>query len=114
MRNPTTPEEIRYNEAHGRTRRVVKRIFGLLKARFRCLDKSCGALLYSPVKMCSITVTCCMLHNVAVRKNIPLPADDGDQAYPPEGYHDVPNEDGSSDDETADDLRQELISCYFT
>ena len=92
---------------------MVERTFGLLKARFRCLDKSGGALLYSPVKVCHITVACCMLHNVAVRRNIPVPADDRDHAYPPEGVADVPSEDGSSDDE-ADDMRQELIGCYFT
>ena len=54
-----------------------------------------------------------MLHDVSVRRNIPLPADDGDQAYPPEDFPEVPGDDGSSEDE-ADDLRRKLITRYFT
>ncbi|KAJ1216444.1 hypothetical protein NDU88_004046 [Pleurodeles waltl] len=33
VRNPRTRSEERYNEAHGRTRRVIEQTFGLLKAR---------------------------------------------------------------------------------
>ncbi|KAJ1210564.1 hypothetical protein NDU88_005927 [Pleurodeles waltl] len=34
VRNPRTRAEERYNEAQGRTRRIIERTFGLLKARF--------------------------------------------------------------------------------
>ena len=71
-RNPQTPGEERYNEAHAKTRAVVERTFGLLKSRFRCLDKSGGTLLYSPNFVCQIIGACCMLHNFAVRKGLEI------------------------------------------
>ena len=70
--NPETPGEQRYNDAHTRTREVVERTFGLLKSRFRCLDTSRGALLYSPNFVCQIIGACCMLHNFAVRKGLEI------------------------------------------
>ncbi|KAJ1096693.1 hypothetical protein NDU88_001826 [Pleurodeles waltl] len=66
VRNPRTRAEERYNEAHGRTRRVIERTFGLLKARFWCLNMTGGSLFYSPKKVCQIIVACCMLHNLAL------------------------------------------------
>ncbi|KAJ1152870.1 hypothetical protein NDU88_005644 [Pleurodeles waltl] len=50
VRNPRTRAEERYNEAHGRTRRVIERTFGVLKAKFRCLHMTGGSLFYSPKK----------------------------------------------------------------
>ncbi|KAJ1154865.1 hypothetical protein NDU88_007608 [Pleurodeles waltl] len=64
--------EERYNEAHGRKRRIIEKTFGLLKARFRCLHLTGGALCYSPKKVCQITVACCMLHNLALRCQVPF------------------------------------------
>ncbi|KAL7395134.1 hypothetical protein ABVT39_010761, partial [Epinephelus coioides] len=63
--NPTTARDIRYNEAHSRTRNIVERTFGILKSRFHCLDRTGGALLYRPEKVAQIVLTCCMLHNIA-------------------------------------------------
>ncbi|KAJ1204244.1 hypothetical protein NDU88_008025 [Pleurodeles waltl] len=77
VRNPRTRAEERYNEAHGRTRRVIERTFGLLKARFRCLHMTGGSLMYSPKKVCHIIVACCMLHNLALRRQVPLLQEDG-------------------------------------
>ncbi|XP_041830093.1 putative nuclease HARBI1 [Melanotaenia boesemani] len=65
--NPATAGENRYNAAHVRTRNIVERTFGILKSRFRCLDRTGGALLYSPEKVSQIVIVCCMLHNVAKR-----------------------------------------------
>ncbi|XP_064624202.1 putative nuclease HARBI1 [Lineus longissimus] len=39
VRNPTTPEENRYNNAQRRTRGVVERAFGIWKKRFPCVSK---------------------------------------------------------------------------
>ncbi|KAJ1141965.1 hypothetical protein NDU88_008293 [Pleurodeles waltl] len=70
VRNARTRAEERYNEAHGRTRRIIERTFGLLKARFRFLHLTGGSLYYSPKKMCQIIVACCMLHNLALRRQV--------------------------------------------
>ncbi|XP_069068690.1 putative nuclease HARBI1 [Pleurodeles waltl] len=50
VRYPTTSGEVRFNKAHGRTSPVVEQTFGCLHARFHNLNKSGGALLYSPKK----------------------------------------------------------------
>ncbi|KAJ1129373.1 hypothetical protein NDU88_007744 [Pleurodeles waltl] len=75
VRNPRAEE--RYNEAHGRTRRVIERTFGLLKARFRCLHMTGGSLFYSPRKVCQIIIACSMLHNLALRRQVPFLQEDG-------------------------------------
>ncbi|KAJ1124287.1 hypothetical protein NDU88_002748 [Pleurodeles waltl] len=77
VRNPRTRAEERYNEAHGRTRRVIERTAGLLKARFRCLHLTGGSLFYSPKKVRQIIVACCMLHNLALRRQVPFLQEDG-------------------------------------
>ncbi len=66
--NPTTPGENRYNMAHIRTRNIVEHTFGVLKSRFRCLDRTGGALLYSPRKVAQIVVVCCIVqHRITPR-----------------------------------------------
>ncbi|XP_069061946.1 putative nuclease HARBI1 [Pleurodeles waltl] len=79
---PTTQGEVCFNEAYRRTRQVVKQAFGLLKARFCCIDKSVGTLFYSPAKVCQIIVACCMLHNLSLRRQIPYITDEGELAVP--------------------------------
>ncbi|KAJ1204254.1 hypothetical protein NDU88_008035 [Pleurodeles waltl] len=80
VRNPRTRAEERYNEAHGRTRRIIERTFGLLKAKFRCLHLTGGSLYYSPKKVCQIIVACCRLHNLALRRQVPFLQEDGPDA----------------------------------
>ncbi|KAK0140064.1 putative nuclease HARBI1 [Merluccius polli] len=45
LADPNTDQERRYNDLHSRTRAVVERAIGLLKGRWRCLDRSgCAAV----------------------------------------------------------------------
>ena len=91
----------------------MERTFGLLKARFRGLNKTGGALMYAPLKVCRIVVACCMLHNLALHHNIPVIGDDGDQGRPEDDDSDGASEAGSGEDEDVD-TRRELVAGYFT
>ncbi|KAJ1218211.1 hypothetical protein NDU88_005794 [Pleurodeles waltl] len=112
VRNPRTRAEERYNQAHGRTRRVIERTFGLLKARFRCLHMTGGSLFYSPKKVCQIIVACCMLLNLALRRQVPFLQEDG-----PDGGVVAAVEPVDSDEEEAEeediDNRDSVIQQYF-
>ena len=74
----------------------IKCAFGLLKTRFRCLDrKSTGALQFEPHTVCRLTLALCVLHNFAIRRNIGLP--DGEQVYVNPEEIDVVNQDNPED-----------------
>ncbi|XP_069469929.1 putative nuclease HARBI1 [Ambystoma mexicanum] len=117
VRHPHTAAERTYNLAHGRTQICVERAFGLLKARFQCLDRTGGATMYAPEKVGKIVLTCAMLHNICCRRNVPLPPD----------VHVQPPEDGSEGDEVPEGVehaqriglreerlaRQGLIDGFF-
>ena len=75
----TSRAERRYNIAHKKTRSVVERAFGVLKMRWRIIDHTGGELCYTPTKVAQITVCCCVLHNICMRKNIPLPLNCSDE-----------------------------------
>ncbi|XP_069059640.1 putative nuclease HARBI1 [Pleurodeles waltl] len=111
VRHPTSAAEDHYNEAHGHTRQVIQRCFGLLKARFCCLHVCGGALLYNPQKLCQIIVACCMLHNLSLRRYIPLLDAEEGVAVPvaDEGEMGIDEE----DDEDAADSRAEMIGHYL-
>ncbi|KAJ1127939.1 hypothetical protein NDU88_006332 [Pleurodeles waltl] len=83
--------ERQYNSAHKRTRNLIERTFGLLKARFRCLHRSGGALQYTPITAFKIVVACAILHNIATRRGLPLtPADpdpDEEEQEQPHRHH---------------------------
>jgi len=70
LSNATTSSEIAYNAAHMKTRNVIERCFGVMKSRFRCLDKSGGTLLYSPEKTCKLVIAVSVLHNFCLSRNI--------------------------------------------
>lgn len=69
---PTTQPEERYNRSHKRTRTIIEQTFGILKSRFRCLHKSGGSLQYNPEKCGKIIMACMYLHNMCVKRRLPL------------------------------------------
>lgn len=72
---PATDAEIKFNTSHMKTRNVIERSFGVLKSRFRCLDKSGGTLLYTAEKTCKIIVAVAVLHNMCIDKKVPMDID---------------------------------------
>ena len=59
-RNMSMEDRI-FNYRLSRARRVVENAFGLLAARFRCLLTT---MPQSPDRVCTITLACCVLHNL--------------------------------------------------
>ena len=48
---------------------------GLLKARFRCQDKTGGTLLYDERKCCAVVIAAAILHNICVHHRVPIEID---------------------------------------
>ncbi|KAG0432267.1 hypothetical protein HPB47_020991 [Ixodes persulcatus] len=72
FRKPKEEEEEAYNLCLTKTRQVIERTFGILKSRFRCLDRSGGVLQYTPGVCCRIIVACVVLHNYCIRHHVSL------------------------------------------
>ncbi|KAJ1206056.1 hypothetical protein NDU88_001466 [Pleurodeles waltl] len=102
VRNPRTRAAERYYEAYARIRRVIKRTFGLLKARFRCLRMTGGSLYYSPKKVCQIIVACCMLHNLALRCQVPFLQEGGPEGGLVAAVEPVDSEEEEAEEENID------------
>lgn len=122
VQHPTSQAEEQYNASHKQTRQVIERSFGLLKQRFRCLDRSGGYLTYEPGKCCKIVVTCCILHNICVRNNLPVEDEDcGEDSDDDEAHSNDENEgnENALQQENAVDaadglqLRRNLINQCF-
>ncbi|KAJ1209682.1 hypothetical protein NDU88_005055, partial [Pleurodeles waltl] len=112
VRNPRTRAEERYNEAHEWTRRVIERTFGLLKARFRCLHMTGGSLFYSPRKVCQIIIACSMLHNLALRRQVPFLQEDGPDDGVVAAVEPVDSDEEEAEEEDVDN-RDSVIQQYF-
>lgn len=65
---PGTPEE-HYTNMHVKTRCIIERTIGLLKARFRCL-LSHRVLHYRPEVAASLVNACVILHNICNKNNV--------------------------------------------
>ncbi|XP_059494106.1 putative nuclease HARBI1 [Stegostoma tigrinum] len=72
LKHPRTEAEHRYNEAHSKTRITVECTIGILKQRFRCLDRSRCVLQYSPHKVSRMIMACCILHNFALQRGLTM------------------------------------------
>ncbi|KAJ1215746.1 hypothetical protein NDU88_003354 [Pleurodeles waltl] len=112
VRNARTKVEERYNEAHGRTRRIIERTFGLLKARFRFLHLTGGSLCYSPKKVCQTVVACSMFHNLALRRHVPFLQEEETGDVPSAAVDPEDSEDEEAEDEDVDN-RTSMIRQYF-
>lgn len=75
----------------------------------RCLDKSGGALLYSPSKVCLIFVTCCILHNMCRKQNVPLPEEDNEDAGQPQMPDENPPVDQGLEYDRGRAVREDLM-----
>ncbi|XP_054924575.1 putative nuclease HARBI1 [Dermacentor andersoni] len=60
---PVHTAEGQYNTAHAAMRSVVERCIGLLKSRFRCLQRY-RTLLYEPERAANIVAACAVFHNL--------------------------------------------------
>ncbi|KAM7311001.1 putative nuclease HARBI1 [Ixodes scapularis] len=67
----------RFNKAHSSIRSVVERCIGLLKNRFRCLQRH-RALYYHPSTATAIISACAVLHNICLASSESEPESDSD------------------------------------
>ncbi|XP_070382636.1 putative nuclease HARBI1 [Dermacentor albipictus] len=65
-----TPEGA-YNHAHSSMRTAVERCIGVLKSRFRCLQRY-RTLHYSPKRSATIIAACAALHNLCLEEGEPF------------------------------------------
>ena len=72
LATPVTNQQKKYNRSLVKTRCLIERAIGEAKSRWRIIDHTGGRLCYLPQKVSKITVTCCVLHNMCKRANIPM------------------------------------------
>lgn len=70
---PSTPAQVKFNNAHAKTRVTIEQTFGILKRRFSCLH---SGLRTSPEKACTIVLACAVLHNIGIDINDILDVDE--------------------------------------
>lgn len=79
LENPTTPEEILYNESQIRSRNPIERLFGVWKRRFPVLALG----MQIQLKNClPVIVATGVLHNILIKAKEDLPLDDPDLVLP--------------------------------
>ncbi|KAK0141582.1 putative nuclease HARBI1 [Merluccius polli] len=71
--HPATEPDERYSRAQRKTRSVVERCIGVVKSRFRCIDRSGGVLQYIPERACKIITCAFILHNICIMYRLPIP-----------------------------------------
>lgn len=64
---PETKPELSFNIMHLNAFEAMDRTVGMLKKRFRCLNKPSVPLQYAPHKVGMFFTACCVLHNIALR-----------------------------------------------
>ncbi|KAJ1188065.1 hypothetical protein NDU88_004830 [Pleurodeles waltl] len=71
-----------------------------------------GSLFYSPKKVCQIIVACCMLHNLALRLQVPFLQEDGPDVGLRAAVEPLDSEDEEAEEEDVDN-RNNIIVRYF-
>jgi hypothetical protein len=106
--NPQNNGQMRYNVSHITTRNVIERAFGVLKMRFRCLDRTAGKLMLSPERSCNVIISCFILHNISRKYNF-----FGSQTNELEVNDNIEIENSLVDNIEARDLRNSLVTQSF-
>lgn len=106
---PATVPEENYDRSHIRTRSVVEHTFGILKSRFRCLHQSGGALQYNPTKCAKIIIACMVLHNLCVKRRVPL-----EEVMEEHNAPNAPAPAGGNGHASGNARRREFVHRYFT
>ncbi|KAJ1198004.1 hypothetical protein NDU88_001848 [Pleurodeles waltl] len=71
-----------------------------------------GSTYYSPKKVCQIIVVCCMLHNLALRRQVPFLQEDGPEGGLVAAVEPVDSEGEEAEEEDIDN-RNTVIQQYF-
>ncbi|KAJ1157163.1 hypothetical protein NDU88_009878 [Pleurodeles waltl] len=71
-----------------------------------------GSLMYSPKKVCQIIVACCMLHNLALRHQVPFLQEDGPDGGVVAAVEPVESEEEEAEEDDIDN-RNTVIEQYF-
>ncbi|KAL7395824.1 hypothetical protein ABVT39_024009 [Epinephelus coioides] len=66
---PRTAQEHNYNMKHASTRNIVEQCIRVLKRRFHCLH---GEMRMHPERVCVVIAAAAVLHNICIKKRIPL------------------------------------------
>lgn len=66
--------ETRFNSIHRATRKVIERLNGVLKSRFRCCLGH-RTLHYKSEMAANIIYTCCILHNICLNRGLEINPD---------------------------------------
>ena len=82
---------------------LIERSFGVLKRRFHELHSENQM---KPDRVCTIIVACCILHNIAIDNNEPLPNFEDNEPWNEEDDHFVGNETGHA-------VRTHITNTYF-
>ncbi|XP_067896092.1 putative nuclease HARBI1 [Heterodontus francisci] len=115
-----------YNVAHASIRAIMEHTISMLKMRFRCIDRSGGALQYAPQRVSQIIIVCCAVHYLAIRCGNILQAEEQEEHQSSSGeddYEEGEEKDNSANDAVIDmramekyarDIRDNLIYTYFS
>ena len=98
---PGNPPQRRFNRALRITRSIIERTFGILKRRFHILHSE---VRMTPERVCTITIACCILHNMAIDNNEPIPEYEDEEPFEDVNFVGV---------ETGQVVRDHLANTYF-